>query len=104
MKSFGLLESFLPFFFRDFLKALMSKESKEIYEFGPFRLDVGEHIFERSDGEKNPNLPEKAFQTLVVLIRNHGRLISKTELLNAVWPDSFVEENNLDSRDSKCVR
>lgn len=74
----------------------MSKESKEIYEFGPFRLDVGEHIFERSDGAKNGSLPEKAFQTLVVLVRNQGRLITKGELLDAVWPDAIVEENNLD--------
>ncbi|NOT48669.1 MAG: hypothetical protein HOP17_13085 [Acidobacteria bacterium] len=74
----------------------MSKESKEIYEFGPFRLDVGEHILKRVDGEVKCALPEKAFQTLVVLARNHGRLLTKSELLDAVWADSFVEENNLD--------
>ncbi|MGI8408395.1 MAG: winged helix-turn-helix domain-containing protein [Pyrinomonadaceae bacterium] len=74
----------------------MSKESKEIYEFGPYRLDVGEHIFERTDGSENGSLPEKAFQTLVVLIRNKGRLVTKNELLDAVWPDAIVEENNLD--------
>lgn len=74
----------------------MSRESKEIYEFGPFRLDVGEHLFERTDGEKNVPLPEKAFQTLIILVRSQGRLITKSELLDAVWPDSFVEENNLD--------
>ncbi len=74
----------------------MSKESKEIYEFGLFRLDVDEHIFLRTDGQKCASLPEKAFQTLVVLVRNNGRLVTKSELLEAVWPDSFVEENNLD--------
>ena len=74
----------------------MSKESKEIYEFGPFRLDVSEHVFGRTDGLKNVSLPEKAFQTLVVLVRNPGSLVTKSELLEAVWPDSFVEENNLD--------
>lgn len=74
----------------------MSKESKEIYEFGPFRLDVGEHLFQRIDGAQNVPLPEKAFQTLVILLRNQGRLVTKAELLDAVWPDSFVEENNLD--------
>jgi len=44
----------------------------------------------------NDSLPEKAFQTLVVLVRNRGRLVTKTELIDAVWPDAIVEENNLD--------
>ena len=74
----------------------MSKESKEIYEFGTYRLDVGEHIFERADGEKNGTLTEKAFQTLVILVRNRGSLVTKNELLASVWPDAIVEENNLD--------
>ncbi|MGH9820652.1 MAG: winged helix-turn-helix domain-containing protein, partial [Pyrinomonadaceae bacterium] len=71
-------------------------ERKELYEFGIFRLDVGEHILEHLDHSKNGSLPEKAFQTLVVLVRNKGRLLTKQELLDHVWPDSFVEENNLD--------
>ena len=77
----------------------MSQENKELYEFGPFRLDVGEHSLKRSDGSKNGQLPEKAFQALVILVRNSGRLLTKQELIDQVWPDSFVEENNLD----KCV-
>lgn len=77
----------------------MSLEVKEIYEFGQFRLDVGEHSFSREDGVRNGSLPEKAFQTLTVLVRNQGRLLTKQELLDEVWPDTFVEENNLD----KCI-
>lgn len=73
----------------------MFSEAKEIYEFGPFRLDVGQHRFERSDGITNGALPEKAFQTLVFLVRNQGRLVTKNEILDAVWPDTAVEENNL---------
>ncbi len=73
----------------------MFSETKEIYEFGPFRLDVGQHRFERSDGIANSALPEKAFQTLVFLVRNQGRLVTKSELLDAIWPDTAVEENNL---------
>lgn len=73
----------------------MPSETKEIYEFGPFRLDVGEHKFARSDGVSNGDLPDKAFQTLVFLVRNPGRLVTKNELLDAVWPDTAVEENNL---------
>ncbi|MGQ0543604.1 MAG: winged helix-turn-helix domain-containing protein [Blastocatellia bacterium] len=77
----------------------MSQEERELYEFGPFRLDVREHTFTRIDGIRNGSLPEKSFQTLCVLVRNSGRLLTKQELLDHVWPDSFVEENNLD----KCI-
>jgi DNA-binding winged helix-turn-helix (wHTH) protein/Tfp pilus assembly protein PilF len=73
----------------------MASETKEIYEFGPYTLDVGQHRFERSDGVTNSPLPEIAFQTLVFLVRNHGRLVTKNELLEAIWPDTAVEENNL---------
>src|SRR5687768_1563738 len=77
----------------------MLKGKKEIYGFGPFRLDVSEHRLEREDGGEVAYLPEKAFQTLVVLVRNAGSLITKEQLLNEVWPDTIVEENNLD----KCI-
>ncbi|MCA1589503.1 MAG: winged helix-turn-helix domain-containing protein [Acidobacteria bacterium] len=73
----------------------MSREKSEIYEFGEFRLDVVEHRLERVSGELNDSLPEKAFQTLVVLLRNSGTLVTKERLLSAVWPDVVVEENNL---------
>jgi DNA-binding winged helix-turn-helix (wHTH) protein/TolB-like protein/Tfp pilus assembly protein PilF len=77
----------------------MLLKNKELYEFGEFRLDVEEHTLTRSDGLKNGQLPEKAFQTLIILVRNSGRLLTKQELIDQIWPDSFVEENNLD----KCV-
>jgi len=77
----------------------MLKGKKEIYGFGPFRLDVSEHRLERDDGGEVAYLPEKAFQTLVVLVRNAGSLVAKEQLLNEVWPDTIVEENNLD----KCI-
>ena len=74
----------------------MSKEAKEIYEFGGFRLDVREHVLVRLDDGRIESIPEKAFQTLAHLVRNSGTLITKEELLLAVWPDTTVEENNLD--------
>jgi DNA-binding winged helix-turn-helix (wHTH) protein/tetratricopeptide (TPR) repeat protein len=73
----------------------MSRENKELYEFGDFRLDVAERKLCRLSGKMNGLLPEKAFQTLVYLIRNSGTLVGKQELLSAVWPDTIVEENNL---------
>lgn len=77
----------------------MPRHEKELYEFGPFRLNVDERVLERIDGKKNGPLPDKAFQTLCILTRNSGHLVTKKELIEQVWPDSFVEENNLD----KCI-
>jgi len=92
--SFRSYEFIILFLFRLFYTTMLS-EMKEIYEFGPYRLDVGQHRFERSDGITNGALPEKAFQTLVFLVRNQGQLVTKNELLDAIWPDTAVEENNL---------
>ena len=62
-------------------------------QFGPFLIDVGERTLRR-DGEPVPLTP-KAFDVLVALLEKPGRLISKEELLQKVWPDAFVEESNL---------
>ena len=67
----------------------------EIYEFADFRLDVAERVLASAEtGERIP-LPDKAFDTLCILVGNAGRLVGKDELLSRVWADSFVEENNL---------
>jgi len=71
----------------------MSNVANELYEFGPFQLDPRERLLLR-DGDPLPLTP-KAFETLLVLIRNSGHLMLKDELMKAVWPDSFVEEVNL---------
>ena len=73
----------------------MDRREPEIYEFGDFRLDVGEHRIERISGGPSGSLQEKPFQTLLVLVRNGGRLVTKEELLSAVWLETIVEENNL---------
>jgi DNA-binding winged helix-turn-helix (wHTH) protein/pimeloyl-ACP methyl ester carboxylesterase len=64
------------------------------YEFGPFRLELGEHRLIR-DGRAIP-LTGKALNTLRVLVERHGKLVSKQELLSEVWPETTVEENNVD--------
>jgi eukaryotic-like serine/threonine-protein kinase len=66
---------------------------KELYEFGPFIVDPGNRTTLR-DGTPLAMTP-KVFDTLVYLIRNRGRLLSKDELLKGIWPDAFVEEVNL---------
>ena len=61
--------------------------------FGPFFIDVRERVLQR-DGQPVPLTP-KAFDLLAALVEQPGRLISKEELLQKVWPDTFVEESNL---------
>jgi DNA-binding winged helix-turn-helix (wHTH) protein/esterase/lipase len=63
------------------------------YRFGPFHLDVRERRLSRG-GEVIP-LRLKVFDTLLVLVENAGRLVTKQELLDRVWPETTVEENNL---------
>lgn len=74
----------------------MPTPSTEVYEFGDFRLDVAEHRLGRVDDGPVAALSEKPFQTLLYLVRNHGHLVTKADLLDAVWRDAIVEENNLD--------
>jgi DNA-binding winged helix-turn-helix (wHTH) protein/tetratricopeptide (TPR) repeat protein len=87
--------NFLFCFFSGQRETRMLNERNELYEFDGFRLDVAERKLERLDGSTGAQLPEKAFQTLVHLVRNSGNLITKDELLAAVWPETAVEENNL---------
>ncbi len=72
----------------------MSKQIKRFYEFGRFRLDPAERQLRRD--ETVVPLSPKAFEMLVVLVQNSGHLLSKEELMRAVWADVLVEENNLD--------
>ena len=71
----------------------MSEEMQELYDFGPFRLDASRRLVSRG-GQALP-LTSKTFDTLLVLVRNHGRVLPKEELMKTLWPDSFVEEVNL---------
>src|SRR5215467_7054613 len=63
------------------------------YEFGPYQLDPSKRILTR-DGEGIALTP-KATEILLVLVKHAGQLVEKDELLKEVWPDTFVEENNL---------
>ena len=63
------------------------------YQFGPFHLDVRERRLSRGDDVIPLRL--KVFDTLLVLVENAGRLVTKQELLDTVWPGTSVEENNL---------
>jgi TolB-like protein/DNA-binding winged helix-turn-helix (wHTH) protein/Tfp pilus assembly protein PilF len=71
----------------------MNSRPQQRYEFGPFQLDISEHSLLR-EGQAVP-LEPKVFDLLRVLVQNQGRLLQKEELIKEVWPDSFVEEGNL---------
>src|SRR5208283_455012 len=64
------------------------------YRFGQFVLDPGRRTLSRADSPIS--LTPKAFDVLLFLVQNPTRLVTKEELLQAVWGgDTFVEEGNL---------
>ncbi len=71
----------------------MPETSRGVFEFGPFRLDSAERILLRT-GQLVPLTP-KAFDLLVYLVEHQGRLVEKSTLMAALWPDTIVEEANL---------
>jgi TolB-like protein/DNA-binding winged helix-turn-helix (wHTH) protein/Tfp pilus assembly protein PilF len=71
----------------------MATSSRQAYEFGVFRLDPAERTLLRR-GEPVALTP-KVFDTLVFLVENAGRLITKDEFMKQVWADAFVEEATL---------
>src|SRR2546430_9106999 len=71
----------------------MSVPARQIYEFGPFRLNVNKRLLLK--GDATVPLTSKAFDTLLALIENSGEVLEKDSLLNRVWPDTIVEEKNL---------
>jgi DNA-binding winged helix-turn-helix (wHTH) protein len=46
-------------------------------------------------GEEIVQLPPKVLETLLALVKRGGEAVTKQQLMDAVWPDSFVEESNL---------
>ena len=72
------------------------------YQFARFRLDPAKRSLSR-DGVPVP-LSSKAFDTLLHLIRHQGQVVSKHDLMLAIWPDTVVEENNLNQNISTLRR
>src|SRR5262245_66362381 len=65
----------------------------KVYSFDDFRIDADRLMLYRR-GDEIAIVP-KAIETLLVLIERRGKIVSKSELLEAVWPDAVVEESNL---------
>ena len=72
---------------------MMNRPAKRFYSFDGFRVDVSERMLFKENREVP--LTPKVFDTLQVLLENSGHVLTKKELMQQVWPDSFVEENNL---------
>src|ERR1700722_398836 len=73
-----------------------------IYEFEDYRLDAGKLLLSRA-GEHVPLTP-KVFDTLLLLVKRKGEVLAKEELLRFIWPDTIVEENNLNQNISTLRR
>ncbi len=71
----------------------MAERAPRHYQFGPFELDTNRRLLRR-DGEVVALTP-KCFDILLALIKSSGEIISKDELMQRVWPDSYVEDGNL---------
>ncbi|HET6974064.1 MAG TPA: alpha/beta fold hydrolase, partial [Pyrinomonadaceae bacterium] len=72
---------------------MMNRAGRRFYLFDNFRVDVNERLLFKDNRELA--LTPKVFDTLLVLLENSSHVMTKKELMQQVWPDSFVEENNL---------
>ena len=72
----------------------MDKPAPRAYRFGEFRVDLLRHQL-TGPNSVDLNLSARAYEVLIFLLENRHRVVSKDELMKAVWPRSVVEENNL---------
>jgi DNA-binding winged helix-turn-helix (wHTH) protein/TolB-like protein/Flp pilus assembly protein TadD len=81
----------------------MQAAPAHVYEFGDFRLDTAKRLLRQLDGTTVPLTP-RVFETLLYMVEHHGIVLDKERLMEAVWPDSIVEENNLSQNISTLRR
>jgi TolB-like protein/DNA-binding winged helix-turn-helix (wHTH) protein/lipoprotein NlpI len=72
----------------------METSRSPVYEFGEFQIDAARRRLQRRDGSPIPLTP-RVFETLLYLVEHHGALVERDQLMDAVWPDAVVEENNI---------
>jgi DNA-binding winged helix-turn-helix (wHTH) protein len=80
----------------------MQVQTRRIYEFGRFRLDGQEGVL-LMEGRPVPLTP-KVFDLLLLLVENRGHLVPKEEIMTRLWPESFVEEANVNRNISTLRR
>jgi DNA-binding winged helix-turn-helix (wHTH) protein len=78
----------------------MQTPSANLYEFGDFQLDTAKRLLRRLDGTPVLLTP-RVFDTLLYMVEHHDAVLDKERIMEAVWPDSIVEENNLAQAISK---
>jgi DNA-binding winged helix-turn-helix (wHTH) protein/TolB-like protein len=81
---------------------LRSSGKAQFYKFHSFLLDTVQHLLLK-EGQPVALTP-KTYDTLLLLVQNSGRMLSKEELMKTLWPDSFVEESNLTQQVSMIRR
>src|SRR5438128_747953 len=81
----------------------MQATPAQLYEFGDFRLNTAKRLLQRLDGTTVPLTP-RVFETLLYMVEHHDTVLDKERLMEAVWPDSIVEENNLSQNISTLRR
>jgi DNA-binding winged helix-turn-helix (wHTH) protein/tetratricopeptide (TPR) repeat protein len=81
---------------------MSTQTGSHLYEFGPFRLDPSERTLRR--GGEAVALTPKVFDILLMLVRSGGRALEKEDFMREIWPDSFVEEGNLNRNISTLRR
>jgi TolB-like protein/DNA-binding winged helix-turn-helix (wHTH) protein/Flp pilus assembly protein TadD len=72
----------------------MQTPAVSFYEFGQFQLDTAKRLLRRKDGAPVPLTP-RVFDTLLYMVEHNDGVLDKERIMEAVWPDSIVEENNL---------
>ncbi len=68
-------------------------EEKPVFRFGEFELQPAERRL--LDAGRPVSMTPKVFDTLVLLVERAGHVVSKDELMKALWPRGYVEESNL---------
>src|SRR5271169_6847378 len=68
-------------------------KSEWIFQFGEFQVDALARTLRRE--EEIVTLNRRAFDVLLYLAQNPGKVVTRDELLKNVWPDAFVDENSL---------
>jgi len=81
----------------------MSNAGAEVYQFGEFLVDAAKRTL-TNRANQQISLTPKAFDTLLYLLRHRGSVLDKEELMTAIWPDTVVEENNLNQNISTLRR
>lgn len=71
----------------------MNKQPNHFHAFGPFLLDVSERRLSR--GEQAIQLTPRQFELLWLFVQHSGHILTKNELIEKLWPDTYVEEATL---------